>query len=139
MEAKVLSQTQADELLKSLQDRANFARTFQAEIDRKNSGETIWALPPEDINQIDARIYYLVITDNSEPYLLVAVNGYRNVSSVFASLSAGTSVWPLNASTIFPKRRSSPGAKKDRLSMQSRLQMMGFNFFKKLALTVRMG
>lgn len=83
MEVNVLSQEKADDLLKSLQGKPNFEKTFLAEMDRKVAGQSLWALPAEDSNPANARTYYLVTSDNIAPYLLVGVNGYLNISSLF--------------------------------------------------------
>lgn len=83
MEVKELSQIDADDLLKTLQDRPNFEKTFQGEIDRKNARELTWALPQDDSNPAKARTYYVVIWDDKEPYLFVGISGHLNVSSVF--------------------------------------------------------
>lgn len=83
MKIKELSQVDAGDLLKTLQDRPNFEKAFQVEIDRKKAGELTWALPQDDPDPAKARTYYVVNWDDNEPYLFVGINGYLNVSSVF--------------------------------------------------------
>lgn len=83
MKYKRLSQIEAHDLLNSLRGRPKFEKAFQAEIDRRDSRQPLWALPKDDPNPSNSRSYYVVSLDTGEPYLLVAINGHLNVSSIF--------------------------------------------------------
>ena len=86
MEIKELLQKDAHVILESLRDKPDFEKAFVVEADRKTAGENIWALPPQSPESLDlskTRKYYMVILDDGQEYLFIALNGHLNISSIW--------------------------------------------------------
>jgi hypothetical protein len=77
-----INQDQTNTLLKKLFDRCKiFEKVFQAERDRKERGESIWCLPPEE------RSYFLVSV-NGNNVLLAGINEKYSIISSIAKITS---------------------------------------------------